>query len=61
MIFSQSIIPPVHATRLKDGLKKYGKTGLYVYLGISFTITTSKCLGMHASVGVMMMSPLMHD
>lgn len=30
----------VHACRLKDGLKKYGKTGIYVYLGISFSITT---------------------
>ncbi|GAX85050.1 hypothetical protein CEUSTIGMA_g12470.t1 [Chlamydomonas eustigma] len=26
--------------RLKEGLKKYGKTGLYVYVGLSFTVTT---------------------
>ncbi len=30
--------------KLKDGLKKYGRTGVFVYLGISFTVTTGRSL-----------------
>ena len=43
VMFSLAIWHVGHAwCRLKDGLKKYGKTGIYVYLGISFSITTCK-------------------
>ena len=43
-------LPIQHATllpdRLKEGLKKYGQTGLYTYLGISFTVTTCERIGL---------------
>eukprot|EP00195_Chlamydomonas_chlamydogama_P016982 CAMPEP_0202894190 /NCGR_PEP_ID=MMETSP1392-20130828/3635_1 /ASSEMBLY_ACC=CAM_ASM_000868 /TAXON_ID=225041 /ORGANISM="Chlamydomonas chlamydogama, Strain SAG 11-48b" /LENGTH=126 /DNA_ID=CAMNT_0049578797 /DNA_START=11 /DNA_END=391 /DNA_ORIENTATION=- len=46
---------------LKEGLKKYGRTGIYVYLGVSFSVTAGWYVAIERNVDVKKLLGLKDD
>lgn len=42
----------LNSSRLKDGLKKYGRTGIFTYLGLSTMVTTGFYIAIERNVDV---------